>query len=523
MGQTPSRLNPKDYKITIGRRRFLRGVAAGGAVITMPAFLASCGIQSARSIATKAPMNPFLEWFGVDQSSIARVMSAMTANGADLADLYFQHKRSRSLTLEQGVVGNVSSEIIQGVGMRTVLGGQTGYAFTENLTVPSMLEAAATAASISQGIEVVAPQRFIPSALGDLYTSSVSWSDVGDERIPALLKYVERQVRTREPLIMNVVVRWEDSDERVMIANLNGDLVTDDRPLARMTVVATAKKGDAVQTGFANIAARADISWFSEERLDGMIDEVVERTMIQFEAVRAPRGDMPVVLASGTSGVLLHEAIGHSLEADLNRDGSSVYSAMMGKKIAEPFVSIVDQADLPGERGALNYDDEGTRTGRNVLVKDGVLEGYLHDQVSANHYGLASTGSGRRESYRHAPMPRMTCTFMEGGPHTRDEIVAAVDHGILCESYAGGEVQLGGGDYSFSVKNGWLIEKGKITAPLKDLSISGNGPDTLSKISMVADDPRLDVGGWTCGKNGQNVPVSQGVPTLLVSTMAVSG
>jgi len=232
---------------------------------------------------------------------------------------------------------------------------------------------------------------------------------------------------------------------------------------------------------------------------------------------------MPVVLASGSSGILLHEAIGHGMEADFNRKGTSIYSDMIGKQVAEPFITIVDQATIPGERGALNYDDEGNPTGRTVLVENGILKSYLHDRISARQYGLKPTGSGRRESYKHAPMPRMSCTFMEAGPHSREEIIASVDRGILAETFTNGQVQIGAGDYTFYVKNGWMIEDGKLTAPIKDVNIIGNGPESLKRITMVANDARLDTGGWTCGKNGQGVPVSQGIPTVLVSRMTVGG
>jgi TldD protein len=245
--------------------------------------------------------------------------------------------------------------------------------------------------------------------------------------------------------------------------------------------------------------------------------------MILFEAKRPPAGDMPVILAAGASGILLHEAIGHGLEADFNRKGVSIYSDMLGKKVAEPFVTVIDQATLPFERGSLNYDDEGNACGRTVLVENGILRSYLHDSMSARHYKLKTTGSGRRQSYRHAPMPRMTCTFMEGGPHTRDEIIAAVKNGIIAETYTNGQVQIGAGDFTFYIKNGWLVENGKVTAPIKDCNIIGNGPDALTKISMVANDGRLDTGGWTCGKDGQSVPVSQGMPTVLVSSLTVGG
>lgn len=488
----------------------------------MPAFLLGCGVQSALTMAPKTPPNPFMEWFNIDQSVVNRVMSALTTNGADIADLYFQHSRKNSMTLENGVISDAKTDIRQGVGLRVVTGDNTGYEFTEDLTLPSMQNAATNAAAKAKGPQVVMPEVNSLASSGELYTTNVPWSDVGADQILPLLQFVEREVKAGDPAIEKVAVYWEDSDDRVMIATLNGSLVTDHRPLARLTVVATAKKGEEIQTGYSNISARAELSWFSEERLAKTIDEAVERTMIQFEARRAPTGDMPVVLASGTSGVLLHEAIGHGLEADFNRQGISAYSNMIGEKVAEAFVTIVDQADVPHERGALNYDDEGNKAGRTVMVENGILKSYLHDAISAQQYDTNPTGSGRRESYQHAPMPRMSCTFMEDGPHEKDEIIAAVDHGIVCETYTDGQVQLGVGTYSFAVKNAWLIEKGKITAPLKDVTITGAGPETLSRIKMVANDARLDAGGWTCGKNGQSVPVSQGVPTILVSAMTVA-
>jgi TldD protein len=509
--------------MTIKRREFLGTVAAGSAVLTMPGFLSGCGVQSATAIAGNTPENPFMEWFGVDQSTVARVMSELTARGADAADVYFQHSRNNSLTLEDGIVSSANSGIRQGVGLRVVIGEQTGYAFTEDLTLPSMLAAARTASAIASGSQVVAPQSFNPSSAGDLYTTTVPWANVGiDQKLP-ILKMVEAKTKAKDPAIDKVAVYWADGDERVMIATLDGRLVMDRRPMTRVTVVATAKKGDETQTGYSNIAAREEISWYTEERLNRMVDEAVERTMIQFEARRPPAGEMPVILASGASGILLHEAIGHGMEADFNRKGTSIYTDMMGKKVAEPFVTVVDQADIPNERGALNFDDEGNKAGRTVMVEDGILKSYLHDQISAKQYGLKPTGSGRRESYRFAPMPRMTCTFMEDGPHTKDEIIAAVDHGIICETYTNGQVQIGAGDFTFYVKNGWLVEKGKVTAPIKDVNIIGNGPEALKRITMVANDARLDTGGWTCGKNGQRVPVSQGIPTVLVSNMTVGG
>jgi len=509
--------------MTIKRRDFIGSVAAGSAIITMPGFLSGCGIQTATAIASATPENPFMDWFGLDQAVVARVLSELTSRGADAADLYFQHTRNNRLTLEDGIVSSANSGIQQGVGLRVVIGDQTGYAFTEDLALPSMLAAARTASAIASGSQAVAPQSFNPQQTGDLYTTTVPWSDVGvDQKLP-VMKFIEQQAKSKDSAIEKVAVYWADGDERVMIATLDGKLVMDHRPMARVTVVVTAKKGDETQTGYSNIAAREEFSWFSEDRLSTMIDEAVDRTMIQFEAIRPPAGEMPVILAAGASGILLHEAIGHGMEADFNRKGTSIYSDMMGKKVAESFVTVVDQADIPRERGALNYDDEGNKAGRTVMVENGILKSYLHDQISAKQYGMKPTGSGRRESYQYAPMPRMSCTFMEDGPHTKDEIIAAVDHGIICETYTNGQVQIGAGDYTFYVKNGWLVEGGKITAPIKDVNIIGNGPESLKRITMVANDARLDTGGWTCGKDGQSVPVSQGIPTVLVSKMTVGG
>jgi TldD protein len=507
----------------IKRREFLGGMAAGSAVLTMPAFLAGCGVNKAITPAAAPPENPFLEWFGVDQATVSRVMAELTANGADAADLYFQHQRTNFLGMEDGIVSRAYSEILQGVGLRVVVGEQTGYAFTEDLTLPSMLAAARTAAAIAKGSQVVPPQAFNPKQTGDLYRTDVPWAEVGVEQKLPFLKRVDSQARKADESVKKVSVYWTDADERVLIATLGGHIVTDRRPMTRLSAQVTAVRDGETQSGFSNIAAREGFGWYTDERVDAMVKEAVDRTLILFEAVRPPAGEMPVILAAGASGILLHEAIGHGMEADFNRKGTSIYSDMIGKQVAEPFVTVVDEATIPGERGALNYDDEGNACGRTVLVENGILRSYLHDSISATQYEVPVTGSGRRESYRFAPMPRMTCTFMEDGPHTKDEIVAAVDHGIIAETYTNGQVQIGAGDYTFYVKNGWLVEKGRITAPIRDVNIIGNGPESLKRITMVANDARLDTGGWTCGKNGQRVPVSQGIPTVLVSNMTVGG
>jgi TldD protein len=504
-------------------RNFLTSLAAGSVRVSMPQFLADSGVVAAHNMMQPLPASPFLEWFGVDQPLIDQVLQSLAAGGADSADLYFQHQRINSVGLEDGIISRASSSIQQGVGIRIVVGDQTGYAFTEDISLSSMLAAAQTAAAIAKYTKTASPIAFNYKQTGNLYNIQVPWSDVGiDKKLP-LLRTVETMAKQADPAIEKVRISWVDADEWVMIATLDGNIVTDRRPMTRFSVNLTARKNGELQTSGANIAARQEFSWYTDERLKQLVSDAVERTMILFEAKRPPAGDMPVILAAGASGILLHEAIGHGLEADFNRKGVSIYSDMLGKKVAEPFVTVIDQATLPFERGSLNYDDEGNACGRTVLVENGILRSYLHDSMSARHYKLKTTGSGRRQSYRHAPMPRMTCTFMEGGPHTRDEIIAAVKNGSIAETYTNGQVQIGAGDFTFYIKNGWLVENGKVTAPIKDCNIIGNGPDALTKISMVANDGRLDTGGWTCGKDGQSVPVSQGMPTVLVSSLTVGG
>jgi len=276
------------------------------------------------------------------------------------------------------------------------------------------------------------------------------------------------------------------------------------------------------QNGY-NVAGRAGFEFYTPERLARVVREAVARTAILFEAGAPPAGELPVVLAAGSSGILLHEAIGHGMEADFNRKGTSIYADKIGQVIARPFVNIVDDASNEGARGAINVDDEGNAAGRTHLVEDGVLATYLHDAISARHYGVAPTGNGRRESYRHPPLPRMRSTYMLPGPHTKDEIIASVKRGIYCQNFSNGQVNIGAGDFTFYVKNGWLIEDGKLTRPVKDVNIIGNGPKALEQVDMVGNDLEIDEGGWTCGKDGQSVPVSQGLPTVRVARMTVGG
>ncbi|MEQ1504170.1 MAG: metallopeptidase TldD-related protein [Myxococcota bacterium] len=509
-------------------RRQLLGTAAGGFVaLSMPSFLAACarGKPLHALTATPLPEDPFLAWFGVDKPLLGRVLAELGSRGGDAGELYFQHTRSTAIVMEDGIVGRASTSINQGVGLRVVIGDQVGYAYTEDLTEASMVAAARTAAAIaSRATGVVPPAGLVTHPLGDRYRVAIPWSEVGVADKLALIDKTEAMARAKDPAITKVTVNQLDAQEKVLIVDLAGNVVLDDRPMSRLNVTVTAQKDGRTQTNTSNLAGRHGLDWYTDERLQQVTTEAVDRTMILFDAVRPKAGEHPVVLAAGASGILLHEAIGHGMEADFNRKNLSIYSEMVGRRIAPEFVTIVDDGTQPGERGALNYDDEGTPAARTVLVRDGVLESYLHDRISARHYGMAaSTGSGRRESFRHAPMPRMRSTYMENGPHTPEEILANVPYGIVAETFTNGQVQIGAGDFTFFVKNGWLIENGKITAPIKDVNIIGNGPEVLQRVTMVGNDSRLDTGGWTCGKDGQSVPVSQGMPTVLVGRMTVGG
>jgi len=511
------------------RRTFLQSAAAGGAILTAPAVLAGCsksstvGASAGPLAKSPAPANPFEEWYGLDEAAVRKAMATLSSRGADHADIYFQHTRNNSVVYQDGIIARASTTVMQGVGMRVVVGGKVGYAYSEELTPEALERTAKSAAMFATGSPTPPPASFAAVGRPDRYQLVVPWSEVGvDEKLP-LIQKVAKMARASDPAIDKVSVHWTDGDERVLVATLDGKYVTDVRPMTRLSIELTAKKNGETQSGGSNLAARDGLGFYTDERLKTVVEEARDRTLVLFDARRPQAGDMPVVLAAGASGILLHEAIGHGMEADFNRKDISIYADMLGKKIAPDFVTIVDDGTLDNERGSLNVDDEGNEAQRTVLVENGVLVSYLHDRISAEHYGVAPTGSGRRESYKHAPLPRMRATYMENGPHSRDEIVASVKNGIIAETFTNGQVQIGAGDFTFYIKNGWLIEDGKVTAPIKDTNIIGNGPEALRKVTMAGNDSKLDTGGWTCGKNGQGVPVSQGLPTVLVSGMNVGG
>ena len=505
--------------MTIDRREFLKRVAAGGAIVTLPAWLQGCGVQLAPRLGNLPPEDPYLGRFGIDEPQVRNLMSTLTSGGADIADIYLQQKRVSRVTMNDGVLGDPRLDMWTGAGMRVVNGEDSGFAHTEDLTAEALL-ATARQASIATG-EPVELATYSSRPAGNLYPADLPWSLADLETKAAILEDIDAQARAADPSITRVVVDWHDIDENVLIATLEGELIADPRPMIGITVIVTATKDGATQSGFASVAARAGLDWFAEEPLASLVQTAVDRTLVQFDARRVPTGDLPVILAAGESGVVLHEAIGHMFEGDFVADGTSPFAGQLGEQVASEHVTLVDDPAMPRERGAMNVDDEGSPANLTRIIDGGTLTSFLHDRRSALAAGVPSTGSGRRESYRHLPLPRMSCTRLENGPHNRDEIIASVDRAVMCETFASGKAEIGSGDFRFAVKNGWLVENGRVTAPVKDFNVHGNGADLLRSISMVADDGRMDPGGWICGKKMQNVPVSHGMPTVLVDKLTI--
>jgi TldD protein len=455
---------------------------------------------------------------------IRDTLAAGLSRGGDHADVFFQHRVGSDLGLEDGAVNRAYATVELGVGVRVVKGDQTGYGYTEDLSLPALLECARTAAAIADGPSRDAPARFhVRADLPDRYPLLRPWGDVRpSEKLPLLAGLNERAFGS-DPRVKKVNVFLRDESGAILVADSDGRIVEDRQPMTLLYLSVLAEAGGRREQNGYNVAGRAGFDFYSPDRLDRMVREAVSRTTILFDAVSPPAGEMPVVLAAGSSGILLHEAIGHGMEADFNRKGVSIYADKIGKRIAAPFVQIVDDATNEGARGAINVDDEGNAAGRTQLVEDGVLTTYLHDAISARHFHVTPTGNGRRESYRHPPLPRMRSTYMLPGPHRTEEIIRSVKKGIYCQNFSNGQVNIGAGDFTFYVKNGYLIEDGKLTRPVKDVNIIGNGPEALLRVDMVSDDLAIDEGGWTCGKDGQSVPVSQGLPTVRVSSMTVGG
>ena len=509
----------------IDRRKFVKQGTAGlvGATI-LPSFL-TLNPEKAMALGdhSTAALTDYYERFGVTENMMREVMQEALSKGGDYCDLYFQHSTNNYIGLEDKSVNRAYSQITFGVGIRVLKGDQTGYTFTEEVTLKAMKNAARTAASIANSNKSFDPISFDEYRHPNYYKIKTDWDQVSiDEKIP-YLQTINDKVFSLDNRIIKSNIWFTDETTYVLFANSEGRVTYDYRPQGSISVYCTAEQDGQREQGYFDLSGRQGIEFFTPDNIDRLAEESVKRTVSLFEAVKPQGGEMEVVLAAGSSGILLHEAIGHGMEADFNRKDISIFSTKIGKKVAEDFVTIVDNGTNPNIRGSLNIDDEGNDTQETVLVENGILTTYLHDRISSQHYGLKPTGNGRRESFRHKPMPRMRNTYMLNGPHTHDEIIANTKKGLYAVSFTNGQVNIGGGDFTFYVKSGYLIEDGKLTAPVKDINIIGNGPDVLENITMVADDFKMAEGGWTCGKNGQGVPVSMGLPTVKVSSITVGG
>lgn len=465
----------------------------------------------------------YLQHFDVTPEILQSVIATAMSKGGDYADVFFEHRIYNNLSLEDGTVNKAYSNIDFGVGIRVLNGDQTGFAFSEDVSISAMKSAALMAANIANSSSSFSTVSLKEIKSPNYYKINTSWEETGvKDKVPFLEKLNEAVFSSDEKVI-KVKAFLTDETGYYLFFNSEGTLTYDFRPMASLGVVCVMQKGKHVENGYAGRSFRKGFELLNTELLQTLVTEVIDKTNILFGAVKPKAGEMPVVMGAGGSGILLHEAIGHTFEADFNRKGTSIFSDKMGKSVAKSFINIVDDGTLENNRGALNVDDEGNAVEKTYLVKDGVLNSYLHDRISAKFYGVTPTGNGRRESFRSIPLPRMRSTYMEPGPHKKSEIIKSVKYGVYVDNFSNGQVQIGAGDFTFFVKSGQLIENGKLTQPIKDINIIGNGPQALADVTMVADDFKTDDGTWTCGKDGQSVPVTMGLPTILVNRLTVGG
>lgn len=508
----------------ITRRKFLEASAKGAALVCIPAIFQFDPMAALAAPAAEGmTLAEYYDHFGVNETIIREVMSAALARGGDYCDVYFQHTIGSYIGLEDNLVNRAYTSVDFGVGIRVLKGDQTGFSFTEEISPKAMKLAAKTAANIASGPSSPAPSSLKFHETPNYYPIETSWETVKiDEKIP-YLKTINDKIFALDKRVIKSRVAFMDDTSYMLMANSEGRVVCDYQPMTQLYATCNAEQNGKRENNSFNLCGRHGIEFFTPQRIDRIADETVKRTLLLFDAVKPQAGETEVVLAAGSSGILLHEAIGHGMEADFNRKGTSIFADKIDKPVAEKFVSIVDNGTNPNLRGSLNIDDEGNDTENTYMVENGILRSYLHDRISARHYKIKPTGNGRRQSFRYAPLPRMRNTYMLPGPHTHDEIIASVKKGLFAEAFTNGQVLIGAGDFSFYVKSGYLIENGKLTKPVKDINIIGNGPDVLSKVNMVGDNLKFAEGGWTCGKGGQGVPVSMGLPTVKVSSITVGG
>ena len=481
------------------------------------------------AVAKKLLLDPF----GLDESHLNRALAQIQLHQVDDADLYFQYTRSEGWSLEEGIVKTGSFSIDQGVGVRAVCGEKTAFAYSDDISWDSLLDAAKTVRSIASknqtGRARIASKKIANSR--QLYAGIDPIDTLGSSAKVALLEKVEKLARSKDPRVVQVMAGLASEYDVVMVARADGTLAADVRPLVRLSVTVIAEQKVRIQgktqvrreMGSGGGGGRFGLAYFDEAHIEEYVQNAVTAALTNLESRPAPAGEMTVVLGPGWPGVLLHEAVGHGLEGDFNRKGSSAFSRMMGQRVAAKGVTILDDGTMADRRGSLNVDDEGHASQRNVLIEDGILKCFIQDSLNARLMGVKPTGNGRRESYAHVPMPRMTNTYMLGGDKTREEIIASIDKGLYATNFGGGQVDITSGKFVFSASEAFWVEKGKILYPVKGATIVGSGPESLKKISMIGNDLALDSGVGVCGKEGQSVPVGVGQPTLRIEGLTVGG
>lgn len=473
-------------------------------------------------------MKRFLDIFNVTVPQMEKLIGTALSNGGGWADLYFEDTLYGNLLLKDGEVTSGGLHTDFGVGIRVLDGEKTGYAYSESTEMADMMAAAKAASLISRGTGAAPGQLHRYSgtkqtaAPGSLYPAAVRWEDTEVAGFLPFLKGLGDSISAKDSRVAKVIARLSYSNSRVMMFNSDGELTCDERPMGSVTVSVIFQSGEKTENKTVSRSFRIGAELIGGRLSEEMAEEAVRGIDDRFAAGRPKGGRMPVVMGAGASGILLHEAMGHAFEADFNRKGQSIFSDMMGKKVCDSNISITDDGTLAANRGACLFDDEGVQGQKTYMVKDGILTSYLHDRISAKWYGVQPTGNGRRESFRFNPIPRMRATYMESGNASAEDIISSVKKGIYVDEFSNGQVKIGEGDFTFYVKSGYLIENGRLAMPVKDINIIGNGPQALADISMVGNDLKIDNGTWTCGKD-QSVPVSCGIPTVLVNNLTVGG
>lgn len=464
-----------------------------------------------------------MAFFGVCKEDLRRLIEIALSNGGDFADLYFEHSISNELALRDGEVNAVGSHIDYGMGVRVLLGDQTGYAYTEITSLKEMEKAAKAASQIaSSTARLKVPLKVSNLKYKNYYPVICQWEENPiSDKIP-YLQALNSGIFGLDGRVNKVLARISDSTSQILYFNSEGLLAFDERPMASLSATCIMESNGKVENGSASRSFRMGFEFLSYDLIDEVAKEVVSKTADLFDAIQPSGGEFPVVMGAGGSGILLHEAIGHAFEADFNRLNTSIFADKFGTKVCSEEISVIDDGTIPWNRGSVNMDDEGIIGQKTYMVRDGILTSYLHDRISAKHYNTMPTGNGRRESFRYMPLPRMRATYMENGKSKESDIIASVKKGIFVDNFSNGQVQIGAGDFTFFVKSGFLIENGKLTQPIKDINVIGNGPQALADIVAVADNSIIDNGTWTCGKE-QYCAVSCGMPSVLVKKLTVGG